>query len=542
MSEGPVRTLAVCCAQWPVVATGVPASTPAIVVHANRVVSLTPAAGVEGVAVGLRRREAQSRCPGVQVFELDPTRDARAFEAVLGALDDIAPRWELSEPGRCAVPSRGPSRYHGGDRRLVGEVTEMVVDAVSRSTGVPPRDVAVGVAVADGPRAAAVVAEDAARDGTPVVVAAGGTATHLAAMPVRRLTTGGTGWGRRGELDELVDVLRRLGLRNLGRFAGLDPTDVLARFGRVGSLAHDFARGEEPTRMVLDDVPADMGVSAALDPPAEQVDRAAFVAKVLADELHAGLAAAGLACTRVLVVAETEVGDRIERLWRHEGALSAAAVAQRARWQLDGWITTGRGLGRCRGGVSRIELVPDQVVPDDGNQLGFWGGSSEAGERAVRALARVQALLGPEAVVVPEWRGGRAPGERYRPVPLDTVDLDARVGRDDRPWPGALPAPAPAVVWPNPASVELLDAAGRLVGVSGRGAISAAPVSCSMGGGPGIEVTAWAGPWCVDERWWDPVAHRRRARVQVVLGSGSRSAAHLLSLESGRWWLEATYD
>jgi len=567
----PVRTLAVCCAQWPVVATGRPLAVPVAVVHANRVVSVSPAARAEGVAVGLRRREAQSRCPGVEVVEADPSRDARAFEAVLGALDDIAPRWEVTEPGRCAVPALGPSRYHGGDRALADKVRAVVAGALLDALGDAARGVSIGVGVTDGPRAAAVVAEEVSRDrsvspvagraagsagtaasagsggalpgpGGVTVVAPGATATHLATMPVGNITSGGSGWGRPAELDELVDVLRRLGLKNLGRFAALEPTDVLARFGPLGRSAHDFARGDERTLMVLGDTPLDLRVTAAIDPPAEQVDRAAFAAKVLADGLHGELAARGLACTRVLVVAETEVGDRIERLWRHEGTLSATAIAQRVRWQLEGWLATGRSLGRCRGGVSRIELVPDEVVPDDGRQVGFWGGSSEVGERAVRALARVQALLGHDAVVVPEWRGGRGPGERFRPVPLEMVDLDARVGRDDTPWPGSLPSPAPAVVWPSPAAAELLDAEGRRVAVGGRGLVSAPPARCAVAGGPWAEVRAWAGPWCVDERWWDPVAHRRRARIQAVLARGDESAAHLLTLESGRWWLEATYD
>ncbi|HEX8803675.1 MAG TPA: hypothetical protein VF743_05765 [Acidimicrobiales bacterium] len=53
-----------------------------------------------------------------------------------------------------------------------------------------------------------------------------------------------------------------------------------------------------------------------------------------------------------------------------------------------------------------------------------------------------------------------------------------------------------------------------------------------------MAITAWAGPWPCDERWWDPARHRRRARVQVEAGG----VAHLLVLESGRWWVEATYD
>ena len=33
--------------------------------------------------------------------------------------------------------------------------------------------------------------------------------------------------------------------------------------------------------------------------------------------------------------------------------------------------------------------------------------------------------------------------------------------------------------------------------------------------------------------------HRRRARFQVLDATGT---AHLLSVEAGRWWREATYD
>ena len=89
-----VRTVVVRCPDWPVVsamsAAGVAAEgaadIPAAVVFANRIVSNTPAARAEGVRRGLRRREAQSRCPRLVVFGHDPARDARAFEPVVAAV------------------------------------------------------------------------------------------------------------------------------------------------------------------------------------------------------------------------------------------------------------------------------------------------------------------------------------------------------------------------------------------------------------------------------------------------------------------------
>jgi protein ImuB len=588
--------LAVWCAEWSTVATGRPPEVPLVVLHANRVVAASPGARDHGVGVGLRRREAQARCPAIELHERDEQRDARAFEVVLGALEQLVPRLEVSEPGRCAFPTRGPSRYHGGDRALAALVLDRVraalIEASLADGGSGRLPCPVGIGLADGPRTAALAAEEAVRrDGgrTPLLVPEGRSAAFLAPLQVERLDasrpasapartrrgqgrSGGTGRASSSARTaaevaadaDLVDVLRRLGLRTVGRFAALPAPDVLARFGTVGMVAHRLANGAETEPPDLAAAVADFRVSAAIEPPAERVDRAAFIAKSLADTLHSELSARGLACTRVLVVAETDAGDRIERLWRHEGSLSAAAIAQRVRWQLDGWLSTGRSSGRCSGGVNRLELVPDQVVADDGVQLGFWGGTSEAGERAVRALARVQALLGPEAVLVPEWKGGRAPSEQYRLVPLDAVDLAARAVPGPHPWPGRVPTPSPAVVWPRALSAQVVDVEGRRVGVGGRGLISAAPHRCSVDGGPWVPVRAWAGPWCVDERWWDPIAHRRRARVQVVLGppedepvdgsTGPRAvptqgrshpsagAAHLLTLEASQWWLEATYD
>jgi protein ImuB len=61
----------------------------------------------------------------------------------------------------------------------------------------------------------------------------------------------------------------------------------------------------------------------------------------------------------------------------------------------------------------------------------------------------------------------------------------------------------------------------------------------SVAGGAWSAVTSWAGPWPVDERWWDDAAHCRRARWQVITATGT---AHLLSQQGDRWEVEATYD
>lgn len=521
-----MRTLVVLCADWPIVAAGVALDEPAAVLHANRVVATSPAARAEGVVAQQRRREAQARCPSLVVLDHDPARDARAFEPVVGALDVVTPRVEIIRPGLVAFPTRGPSRFFGGDEALATRTRE-VVDAVLRDVIGSGSGARVGVA--DGPFAARLAAEAA---GPALVVPPRATPAFLAPQPVATL-----------DRPDLVDVLGRLGVHTLGALAALPGPDVLARFGADGLLAWRLASGLDERPPALAPPPADLTVSVELDPPADTVAPAAFLARGLAEELHARLWARGSACTRVVIGAETEHGERLERVWRAEGALTAAAIADRLRWQLDGWLQ-GSARHRPTAGISRLWLAPDEVVPAGGRQLGFWGSDAATSDRASRAVARVQGLLGTGSVAVPEWRGSRDPATQIALVEAEAVDLTTErpgAGRSRvvGPWPGRLPTPAPARIHGPAVPAEVVDAAGTPVRVSGRGELSSPPARLSAAGGPWAEIIDWAGPWPLEERWWDSARHRRRARVQLVTADGQ---AHLVVLEAGTWYVEATYD
>ncbi|HRA35026.1 MAG TPA: DNA polymerase Y family protein, partial [Acidimicrobiales bacterium] len=503
-----------------------------VVVRANRVVAASAGARGAGVAVGMRRREAQRRCPHVAVLAHDPDRDARCFEPVAAAFDVLTPGVEVSVPGTLAFATRGPSRYVGGDHALAERTGWIATGATGGAE--------VGVGVADGAFAALLAARRAVRRGEPVVVAPGGSPDFLAPLPVAALT--------QAALDipvpaDLTDLFARLGLRTLGQVAALDGADLLGRFGEVGALVHRLARGLDPRPLQARRPAPELQVTREIDPPAEQADRAAFVARVLAGELHERLAAGGLACTRVLVEAETDHGEILARHWRHEGALTPAALTDRVRWQIDGWLT-GSAAVRPTAGIVRLTLVPVEVVAARGRQLGFWGGETLVDERILRAVARLQGTLGAGSVRVAEIRGGRSPADRVVQIPVEAVDLTAprpaaHLHHVPAPWPGRVPDPAPASVLADPEPVEVVDAGGRPVGVTGRAEVTAPPARLTRPGRRPQSLTGWAGPWPVEERWWDPARHRRRARFQLVDDTGT---AHLVAVEAGRWWLEAVYD
>ncbi len=513
--SGPVRILALWCPDWPVVAAttaaGLPPHQPVAVAAANRLVACSATARAEGVRRGLRRREAQGRCPELAVFADEPDRDARLFEPVAAAVEELAPGVEVVRPGLVALAVRGPARYFGGE----AATAERLVDQVRRRAGV-----ACQAGVADGLFTAML----AARRGS--LVPPGEAAAFLAPLPVAELDTE-PGAGR----GELVSLLRRLGLRTLGSFAALPASDVASRFDADAVLAHRLARGLDPRPPARRRPPDDLGVREMLDPPVDRVDTAAFVARGLAERLHVALAGHGLACTRLGVHAQTGDGRELARVWRCAEPLTPEATADRVRWQLDAWLARG-GTGP----VAVLRLVPEEVVDAGALQLGLWGDVGAADERAARALVRVQAMLGPEAVVTAVLGGGRDPRERVCLVPWGEERAPAR--DPVPPWPGRLPAPSPATVPPRPLPAAVLDGAGSAVGVTDRYLLTCPPVRVAVAGAAPVPVLAWAGPWPVDGRWWDARAPGAGTWMQVVVPDGGL----LLAYRDGRWAVDGSYD
>jgi protein ImuB len=446
------RVLAIWCPDWPVAAAGAPATEPVAVMDGGRVLACSVAARAEGVRPGQRRRQAQERCPELELIAHDPDRDARAFEPVLVAVESLTPRIEVLRPGECVFPARGAARYHGGEAALTTTIlaaVDLVLGALCRcQVGIANGRFPATLAARHAPAAGAASSAGSARGrssapGGGSAPGCGSSASADGAVGPGSALADGQVAGRRWivptkatlgflaafpvavlERPELTDLLIRLGLFTLGDLAALPRAAMAARFGPEGVRAHRLATGlDEHPRASRRPAP-DLGVATELDPPAMRIDVAAFAAKALADELVDRLERLGLACTRLRIEVETEHGETLARVWRHEPparpsrrgaadprAVQVASIAERVRWQLDGWLT-GSAASRPTGGITRLALIPDEAIAARGRQLGFWGEETEASQRAARALARVQGLLGPEAVRRVSLRGGRAPADR----------------------------------------------------------------------------------------------------------------------------------
>jgi protein ImuB len=309
-------------------------------------------------------------------------------------------------------------------------------------------------------------------------------------------------------------------------------------------------------------IPQELIIEQVCDPPLDRVDTAAFAARALAERFHAGLADAGLACTRLSITAVTERDTRLSRIWRCAAPLTAAATADRLRWQLDGWLTAGRTAlagrgnpganiangdvaGSGPGAISKLILEPIEAIGAGRIQYGLWGSDGQDDQRAGWAFARVQGMLGPESVLSPVHSGGRSAADRVILVPWGDERVSARNPAD--PWPGSMPAPSPTRV-PHPGSesepesVVLLDNEGKPIQLTGRGALTGSPVWLQSTNSTSLNphhIEAWAGPWLLDERWWSADRRPTSARVQLITEAGT---AMLVRLTHRGWQVEGMYD
>lgn len=535
------RTVVLAVPDWPAVAAGIahelgPAA-PIAVLRSGRILSCNAPARAAGVETGLNKRTAQLRCAELVVVPWDPDVDHRVFAAGVGVLEDLVARFTLLSPGVVSIPAHSLRRTHAAEESAV----EALLTGLTDATGwefFP--------GIADTAFAAVLASRTATR------VHPGETADFLAPLPVSSLSVVDA-----HAYADLVPLLGRLGLTTLGRFAQLPEAAVHARFGTLGQRAHRLARGSAD-RIPVDHVRArEYRVSSALEPPTGRGDVLSFHARTLAAQLLGVIRAAGLVCTQVSIELTATTGDTCRRTWRVEG-MEESTIADRLRWQAEGWLTAGGAGPRTAGprtagssaassesgedpgpdpmlvtaedGISAIELAAAELVSPLGTQQSLF---DQHPGRIAHTLERIQGLFGPDAVLVPGLQGGREPAETNLWTPWQQQPQPVR--DPDAPWPGGVPAPRPTLVEHTP--VDLLDERGTTI-VARPAGLDNVPAVLRIPGTGTSRVVEYSSAWPVEAGWWDRSTAQYRVRLQVVTESG---AAYLLSKESGRWYLTGRY-
>lgn len=437
-------------------------------------------------------RSAEAICPTIISITQDLAVEMARFEPVVQTIETLIPRVEIQEPGTVYIPISGAVEYYGGEEALC----ERIEKELDHFGG----DRRIGLAA--GPFAAYQAVRRTTRS-QPVHIVVD-DAAFIANLDVASLGS-----------DDLAATFRWLGITTLGAVAELPRDAVISRFGRAGLEAHRRARGvgRDATPRGIPDDPA---VESHFDPPIEDFEQAAFVARNLAQRLVGNLAPYGVAPHRVIITATAADGTERSRTWRSADPFSERSLVERVRWQLRSWID-GVSAG-IRGGLETLRLEPADLS-GSGRQMALEEDAKDF-EETQRAFMEVQAIAGRDNLLIANPQGGRDPGER---ISWARWGEESSHERDpDEPWPGRIPSPAPALVPPEPVPFEITWVGGIPEQVQLRSRW--------------VPVLSWAGPWRRVGRWWD--GGGVSDRYQIVTSAG----AYLCEVREGRTYLIGVYD
>ena len=437
-SKGPPRTAVLWCPDWPVIAAEIVDGVPA---HRARSWCCTPtgcwpareAARAEGVRRGLRKREAQGRCPQLTVRRARPGpgragvragRRRRRGARRRGGGDPArrAARWPpAGRPATSAARRRRPSGSSSTSRQACAVEGQVgIADGRVRRRCSPP-----------GPGGSS------PPGGTPGVPRRAG--------PSRRWTgptwsTCCAGWAcapsatsppcPRATCWPGSGSTRRW---RTGSPPGGDERPLAVRQPPPDLDGH---RGRTTSRW--------SGSTWPRSPPGRWPSGCTT-----------RLAGHGLACTRLGIEARHRARARsCTGSGATTGCSTAAAIADRVRWQLDGWLTgTARRGGappaRPTAGIDPAAAHPRRGGRHAGLQPGLWG---ETGRGAGAGAPGADPGAGPARPGVRVHRGARR-RPRHRPTRSGWcrgATSAAPPGRASRRGRGGCPAPAPATVLPEP--------------------------------------------------------------------------------------------
>jgi protein ImuB len=483
---------------WSLTRPDAPLDEPLLIVD-DRVSAATADVLDAGVVLGMPRREAEALAPFATVMTRDMADETRRFETVVTAVEELVPRVEVVGPGLIFVPTEGASRFYGGEEEVARQVNKSVGRLMGGRRGGEGL-----IGLADGPFAARWAAASAKR-GHPLIV--DDTIGFLSRLDLETLRESMGG-------SEMIDTFRWLGIATLGDLARLPRETLASRFGQPGLVAHRLASGEDRVAIPRE-IPDELGARMSFEDPLENLESVAFAGKDLAGKLMRGLRTAGVAPHTVTITVESATGMERARVWRSADPFTVEALSDRLAWQLRAWVES----AGIPGGIAAMEIVPDDLS-GEGRQLGLLTDESSIIE-AERALARAQAILGPDGVLSARSQGGRMPGERVVwsrwGEPERDEDLDATA-----PWPGTTPGPSPALVHPEP----------RPIGIEWDGGM---PSRIRLGS-RWEPVLTWSGPWRLCGRWW--LGEPNSDRYQIVTSVG----AFLCVVTDDEAFLVGVYD
>jgi protein ImuB len=341
---------------------------------------VSPAAEAFGVVPGMRVGEALARCPELRLVPPDPDGVRTLWRRALDRLERIGAACESDREGEAFFEADGLRGIHGGGLDGVLDAARAAVGRGARLGCAPGRFSAYAAALRARPRRRA---GGTGRRGA-VVVPAKAAEEFLAPLPVGLLRS-------RAGLEQLPELLERLGIRTLGQLASLPTAAVAERFGHPGLLARDLAQGNDTPlepRKPPEPVIERLELPEAASGP--QLERALelLVARVLSRPERRGRTLRALALAARFVEGGT---------WRTKATLRSAS-ADAARLQL----VLAPKLSELPAPAESIALEVEAWGPpalDQGRLVEDRSPQAVRRARIAEAVGQLRQAVGPEAAL-----------------------------------------------------------------------------------------------------------------------------------------------
>lgn len=448
---------------------------------AARVLSASAAAEARGVRAGHSLPQARGLWPRL----LAQDRDAASEESARRDLRDIAERFsplvEELAPGAVAldIPAGGETALaHAAVRR-------------AKTLGLP-----LSVGVAGGVTAARIAAQ-AARESVHIVPA-GRDRDFLAPLSLDHLCPA----------PETAGIFHRWGLRTMDDLAQIPLSKIIDRLGPEGRRLHASARGVDDRPLLPRRPPPALWEEAAWEWPVMTLEPFLHGAFLLLERLSGRLAAAGFSARRWDMSLSLDPEGKDERaLDLGAPTREAAPVLALARRQMEAFPPAAPVVGL------RFSAQPEGTRHAQGD---LFAPPALPPDQLGPALARLEALLGPDRVGAPRAVDGHRP-ERHQLAPFAPPPF--RPLENNPPGVKAVRALRPAA----PAAVSLR---------AGRPSFLRGPLS-----GP---VRRASGPWKMEEGWWTH-APARRDYWDLELAEGALCRVYHDALKKS-WFVDGIYD
>jgi protein ImuB len=451
----------------------------------GHVLDLDASAYELGARVGMTLLQAGAHFHGnahaPRIVVGDPARNRALWERVLDALDAASPLVEDTAEGTALIEMRGiegtPEHWLASVRAALAEIGLPFSVALGHNRFVA--------------RVAALVADGA-------IVTAGTTSALLGPLPLHVLG-----------LDEAtIERLDLLGIRSLGELAALPHGPFVRRFGPEAKHWHAWARGVDDTPLIPR--PRALRIDRTLfgEGTAEREDQLLFALRSLIARVCDDVAYIGKRCGVLRLHLECEDGTTHELLAQlAQPTALPATMFDLLRAKLEGTTLRSPVVG-LRLGAERFE--------EAGSALGLFATGDPDPENVAIALARLEAALGEQHVLRARIHDGFRYESRFTYEPFTAAP------NPQAPTPAASASATSTftlrLTQPRAIAVRMHQGAPAFVGASA--------------------VVQLAGPWRVDETWWEKPLQREE--YDVLLADGS--LLRITHESGGAWFVRGTYD